>query len=276
MAKKRNRARSGPSARGGTPSGTATKALAGQPPPTVAPATPGGPNRQARKEEARRQREAVRRRRARRRVLRWVGIVTAVLVVAAGIATYFVLRPNAAAAADCGSVATIRPWPGGDVNDRAHIGTQGSNFAKMPPLSSYPSVPPTSGPHNATPLPAGVYDNPPAIDQVIHSLEHGTVVIWYRPGNSSSALDDIRTFYSNTTEQDHVIVAPYSYPGQGKASVLPAGEAMVLVAWHHRQMCGKVSLAAAKSFVAGYRIHTGDTSPVGYKGDAPEKGSPIS
>jgi Protein of unknown function (DUF3105) len=273
MAKKRNRARSGLSARGGTSSGTATKARAGQPPPTVAPATPGGPNRQARKEEARRQREAVRRRRVRRRVLRWVGIVTAVLVVAAGIATYFVLRPNAAAAADCGSVQTVQPYPGG--NDRTHI--QSAGTIKTPPaLSTYRSTPPASGPHNPTPEPAGVYDNPPNIYQVIHSLEHGAVVIWYRPGAVSSQLDAIRSFYSQTSEQDHVIVAPYSYPGQGKASALPAGESMVMVAWHHVQDCGKLSLGAAKGFVGAYRTPTGQSTPLGYKGDAPEAGRPIS
>ena len=32
-----------------------------------------------------------------------------------------------------------------------------------PPLSQYPTIPPASGPHDPTPLPAGVYDRPPDI-----------------------------------------------------------------------------------------------------------------
>src|SRR3546814_8016556 len=48
--------------------------------------------------------------------------------------------------------------------------------AAMPPLSSYPSVPLASGPHNPTPWSRGVYSTPPPIDQVIHSLEHGAAV----------------------------------------------------------------------------------------------------
>jgi hypothetical protein len=46
-----------------------------------------------------------------------------------------------------------------------------------------------------------------------------------------------------------VIVAPFNYPDQGAAGKLPAGKQMVMVAWHHIQPCGKVSVEAAKSFV---------------------------
>src|SRR5437867_4283084 len=66
--------------------------------PTVAPATPGGPNRLARKEEARRQREALRRKMARRRGYRMVGLVVAFLLVAGAVSAYIVLKPSAAEA----------------------------------------------------------------------------------------------------------------------------------------------------------------------------------
>ena len=171
--------------------------------PTVAPATPGGPNRLARKEEARRQREVVRRRMARRRQLRVVGVVVAVLLVAGGITTYFVTRPSPAVAAGCGQVRVIQPYPGN--NDRAHIG--GGQVNSPPPLSSYRSTPPASGPHNPTPM--------------------------------------------------------------------PAGQQMVLVAWHHVQDCTRISLAAVQSFVSHYRLTTGERSAPGYQGDAPEPGVAI-
>ena len=47
--------------------------------------------------------------------------------------------------------------------------------------STYPSVPPASGPHNSIPYGAGVYGTPPPIDRVIHSLEHGAAIVWYSP-----------------------------------------------------------------------------------------------
>jgi hypothetical protein len=85
-----------------------------------------------------------------------------------------------------------------------------------------------------------------------------------------TALQD---FYRSSTNNDHVIVAPYDYPTQGTAAKLPAGKQMVLVAWHHIETCSKVSLGAAKAFVAGFRYDP--ANPNVYKGDAPEAGSPI-
>jgi hypothetical protein len=206
-----------------------------------------------------------------------VGIVAVVALVAAGVSAYLVLKPSAAADAGCGPVRVIRPFPGDPTLDRTHIGPT-SVVKTAPPLSSYSSIPPTSGPHNPSPLPAGVYDSPQPVDRMIHSLEHGSVIIWYRPGNTSQALQDIKAFYQQPSEQDHVIVAPYSYPDQGAAGVLPTGQAMVMDAWHHLQSCGTVSLGAAKSFVKGYRTPTvsGGGAPPGYKGDAPEAGAAIS
>jgi hypothetical protein len=241
------------------------------PKPAVAPATPGGPNRQARKEEARRQREALQRKMSRRRAYRVVSVVVAFLLVAGGIVAFVALRPSAAEAAGCGPVRVIPPYnPSSE--DRTHIGQ--APVATPPPLSSYQSVPPVSGPHDPPPpQPAGVYTDPPPIYKAIHSLEHAGVIVWYRPGTTSSALADIQDFYRDTANNDHVIVAPYSYPDQGAQGTLPAGKQMVLVAWHHLQSCTKLSLAVVKGFVDHYRLLTGQGASAAYKGDAPEPGA---
>jgi len=52
----------------------------------VAPASPDGPNRKVRKEEARRQREALQRKIARRKFIQW-GVVVVVILLVAGIGT---------------------------------------------------------------------------------------------------------------------------------------------------------------------------------------------
>jgi Protein of unknown function (DUF3105) len=248
--------------------------VAGPPKPAVAPATPGGPNRQARKDEARRQREALRRKMSRRRAYRVVSLVVAFVVVAGGIAAFIVLRPSAAKAAGCGPVQVIRPY-NPSTEDRTHIGSQGSPVATPPPLSSYQSVPPVSGPHDPTPWPSGVVTDPPPIYRTIHSLEHAAVIVWYPPGTTSSALADIQNFYRITANNDHVIVAPYSYPDQGAQGTLPAGKQMVLAAWHHRMLCDKLSLSVVKDFVHDYRVLSGQGASAAYKGDAPELGTPI-
>jgi hypothetical protein len=268
MAKKNRKRPSGrPQGRGpGTnPAGKAAEI------PRVAPAEPGGPNRLARKEEARRQREAIQRKMSRRRYYRVLAALVAVLVVGGAIAAYALTRPDPKNAAGAGPVISTKEYTAGGLTDRAHVPQ-----SARPKLSTYPTHPPASGPHDPTPLAAGVYDTPPDVYRSIHSLEHGTVIIWYRPGVSSSDLQKIKDFYSSSLNNDHVIVAPYSYPTEGAVGSLPQGKDMVLVAWHRYQACTHINLAAAQFFVKSYRTPTAVPKPVGYKGVAPEAGRAIS
>jgi uncharacterized protein DUF3105 len=66
------------------------------------------------------------------------------------------------------------PRPGVDVpvQGRDHI-------AEGVPHDPYNSDPPTSGPHYAQPAEAGFYDVAPADENLVHSMEHGYVIIWY-------------------------------------------------------------------------------------------------
>jgi hypothetical protein len=243
----------------------------------TAPATPGGPNRQVRKEEARKQREAIQRKMSRRSWLRWVGVAAVVALIGVAVAGVVVYQAGATSraikAAGCGTVQTVPKYKTNPALDRTHIAPQGSPVTTPPPLSSYSSTPPASGPHMPTPLNAGVYPTPPDVYATIHSLEHAAVIVWYRPGATGGELSKIQNTYRNLPSGDHVIVAPYNYPTAGAAGRLPAGKQMVLVAWHRMQACGQVSMAAAQDFVAHYRVTTGSTPTSAYKGEAPEAGS---
>jgi hypothetical protein len=103
-------------------------------------------------------------------------------------------------------------------------------------------------------------------------MEHAGVIIWYRPGTSGAELDQIKEFYgqkvsSDDVGQGKVIVAPYSFPGQGAAGTLPDGDQMVLVAWHRMQACKTPSLAVAYAFSSRFN----NVTPGGtYQGAAPE------
>ena len=123
----------------------------------------------------------------------------------------------------------------------------------MPPLSTYPSIPPASGPHNPIPLPAGVYSTPPAIDQAIHSLEHAGAIVWYAPDAPKDQIDQIKAFYRQTDNvgQSKVIVAPYDY-GRRRAASSPRASQMALVAWHIVQTCTLASLPVAFNFTSQY------------------------
>ena len=238
-----------------------------------------------RKEEARRQRLEIERRMARSRRTRWIALGLVVLLVAAG-AAYYALRPQpevqdpdqllaaapqAAKAAGCTDVRDAGPYQPESL-DGAHIGVP-PGPPTMPPLSTYPSVPPASGPHNPTPWSRGVYSTPPPIDQVIHSLEHGAAVVWYAPGASGDELAKLQDFYRDSAHGLKVIVAPYDYPDQGAAGTLPGGSEMALVAWHHVETCSSISLAAAFGFTARYGVPPFEGRD--YLGNAPEVQAPI-
>jgi len=232
--------------------------------------------------QAARERDAAERRERRRRRLLVVAVTVAVLVLAVAIDVK-VHQPNgrerallAAAATDaksagCAGVTVVPPYPGGD--DRTHVGS-GSPFSVLPALSSYPSTPPASGPHDPVPLDAGVYATPPSLGAAIHSLEHSAVIVWYDPAAAPAPeLTQIQRFFAEGGERNHVIVAPYSYPEEGAAGALPSGRTMALVAWHHLQLCDRPSLAVAYAFVHAYRFDLYQFRA--YRGDAPEKYLPI-
>jgi hypothetical protein len=179
--------------------------------------------------------------------------------------------PMATAAANCTAVQATKPYPNG--LDRAHIGTI-ARARVMPPLSTYPSIPPASGPHNMVPLDAGVYTSAPPIDKAIHSLEHAAAIVWYDPSLASpSEIQRIGAFFHQKNEGNHVIVAPYQYPDQGSAGMLPSGRSMALVAWHRVQYCDQASLPVAFAFVHAYRFNLYQRGA--YRGEAPEKFAPI-
>ena len=186
--------------------------------------------------------------------------------------------PAAQTSAGCDAVqatANYNDAPGDDPDvDHTHIGTT-AEFATEPALSTYPTIPPASGPHDPSPLAAGIYDTPPSVFQSIHALEHGGVIIWYSPDADAEAVADLKAFYGQrqsevSVGQDRVVIAPYDFPDEGSAGQLPAGVQMALAAWHRLQTCTAVNLAVAFDFTSQYEfpVYDGRT----WKGVAREPG----
>ncbi len=248
------------------------------------------PTKAERKEQARLERDAIRQQMQRRKRSRTIGTVLVVLALVAVVVVLFalpssddpasdlptpeVLLEQAAAQADaasCEDVRTIEPY---GTDDQTHIGAP--PFTELPDLSTYPSTPPTSGPHDGTgTLPAGIYDSPPPMGRLLHSLEHGGTVIWYEPAAPSAEIQRIKDFYAQdvgdvAAGQDRVIIAPYDYEAQDGAGQLPAGTQMALVSWHRLQTCADPSLAVALDFTSRFSF----PAALGreYEGEAPEPG----
>ena len=173
----------------------------------------------------------------RQRYLLIGGGIAAALIIVAGIVLLSLQPrvPTSTGSAACGNLQVLED------QGRDHL-TPG----ETPP--TYNSVPPTSGKHNPTWYPAGVYDNNADITQLIHSLEHGYVIMYYN-GISDAEINSLKNIQSSDSFK--LIVAPYPNMEQKVA----------LVAWARMQNCDGVNEAAIRSFIAQFRNQGPEQAP---------------
>ena len=113
------------------------------------------------------------------------------------------------------------------------------------PPAGYEVDPPAGGNHAPAAAAGGLYDaegqTPPPDPQLVHSLEHGFVVLWHRPDLSEEELADVRRVFDDHPED--VIVVPRASL-QGKVAA---------TSWGRRLLCGEVEPDALSEFVDLYR-----------------------
>ncbi|TCO46908.1 uncharacterized protein DUF3105 [Kribbella antiqua] len=132
---------------------------------------------------------------------------------------------------------------------------------------NYPVSPPSSGPHYATWAPFGkkfysVDDRPP-VPNLVHNLEHGYTILWYRdtlPKDQIDLIEKISKAKLPDSSLGKFIAAPFKesdglpWP-DGKTvafSHWSANEAGKTTAKGHRQFCGSVSGEALTQFMDKY------------------------
>ena len=71
----------------------------------------------------------------------------------------------------------------------------------------YRSDPPHSGDHAPEPADDGAYrDDPPADENVVHSLYHGRIVVWFDPDLGDEQLGDLKALFDE--EPEHMMLLP--------------------------------------------------------------------
>ena len=105
------------------------------------------------------------------------------------------------------------------------------------------STPPTSGDHLDTPLPAGVYDNEQDLRALVHNLEHGYVVIYYK-GIPADQVEQLRQFVE-ARSSSKLVLAPWS----GLES-----NGVALTAWQNLETMQRVNLDLVQAFVNDYMV----------------------
>ena len=97
-----------------------------------------------------------------------------------------------------------------------------ADHSSVPTLTTkvqWRSSPPANGPHYGIPAVWGFYDEPVNPRQVVHSLEHGGVAIWWGPEVPAATVDRLRDFYNESPNA--MIGTPYP----------PLGDQIALTAW---------------------------------------------
>jgi hypothetical protein len=100
--------------------------------------------------------------------------------------------------------------------------------------ADFKTNPPTSGAHNPQPAPEGIYvaGNEPAIENWVHTLEHGRILYQYRPGIEKPVVTQLEQLFNEDVAGS----------GGGYHSVLMRNNSkmpfqVAAVAWRHYMAC---------------------------------------
>ncbi len=120
---------------------------------------------------------------------------------------------------------------------------------------TYNTMPPTSGPHYDQTASAGFYTDRPPLGELVHSLEHGAVIIYYEPTQitpeARENLERYATTHTGTWQSVIVVPTPVEDP------TAP----YVLTAWRHKLSMNTYDTETVRAFIAEY-VGRGPENPV--------------
>lgn len=108
--------------------------------------------------------------------------------------------------------------------------------------------PPTSGTHGPTPAPDGIYapGNEPAVENWVHTLEHGRIIFQYKPGTDADVVRQLTSLYNEDVAGSGS--AYHSVLMQNNTGMEPQ---VAAVAWRHYMICDEFTpetIAAFRDF----------------------------
>jgi len=199
----------------------------------------GRSTKRERRDEAKKRRlEEIKRRRRRTR-LRKIYSVATIVVVMAGLATWIVIaRANAGKKDKAFNTIAVAAGCERLQNPSVITGTHITPPAK----GSYNTDPPTSGAHynvqNLGPLPTGVSTQEVVNEGYVHNLEHGHIVVFYKPELDTTLLAALVNVVK--TDPQWMLIAPRaSMPFQ-----------LAFTAWGHLEGCNSPNAKTADLLTA--------------------------
>lgn len=179
--------------------------------------------------------DAARRARRRKALMVRFGAAGAVLAVVAVVATLVAADKRAESAERKRLTAGSCEFD--TRNDRLTV-----NKHVAPP--DYEVDPPAGGDHSSQAARAGIYgdQNPaPPDPQLVHSLEHGFVVLWHRPGLGEEDMAAIRGVHQKHSEDVLVVPRP------------SLKHKVAATSWGRRLLCDEIEPDTLEEFVTLYR-----------------------
>lgn len=148
--------------------------------------------------------------------------IAGILVAAVVIAVVVIVASGGSGGG--GSSASASGWPSGSVPKRKtgdlDVAARTAGCKLLNPKSegrghtlkpqTYKSQPPSSGPHNPTPASDRAYLRNPGDEHLVHALEHGRVIYWFKPNAPASVRGALHALYNE--DKALVVLTPADRP----------------------------------------------------------------
>ncbi|WP_058993945.1 DUF3105 domain-containing protein [Haloarcula sp. CBA1127] len=132
---------------------------------------------------------------------------------------------------------------------------RGANHVEDGSAIDYQRFPPLSGTHYASTEDAGFYEATPLLGSLVHTLEHGAVIVYYDPAEiSPEARQSLREFSSVHTGTWRSVVAVPNPNDDPRATY-------VVTAWQHELTMDSYDAETVHAFLSEY-LGRGPENPV--------------
>jgi Protein of unknown function (DUF3105) len=152
---------------------------------------------------------------------RLLGYGAAGVLGTAALVAIVVVIVSSGGSGDTGSKPTESGFPSGSIPDQVlaeldpaakaakcevkrNLQIEGSSHVSD--AVEYKTNPPTSGDHFEIPAEDGPYTRAPRKETLVHSLEHGRIIIWFKPNASNDLKGKLKALFDE--QPRHVILAP--------------------------------------------------------------------
>src|SRR3954451_5984048 len=155
---------------------------------------------------------------------RRMGYAVAGVLVAAGVIAVAIIALAGGGSDGGGGSASASSWPSGSIPKQkikdldAAVKAAGCTY-KTPKNEGaghvttpvkYKSQPPTSGSHNPVPAHDQAFLTSPGNEHLVHALEHGRVIYWFKPNTPASVRGALKKLYDEDNKL--VVLTPDTAP----------------------------------------------------------------